>query len=102
MVLILNSGHPDNDNHDSFKTNDTNFNNRYTPGSGNKSYHRFIHKVNFNVQHQAQDELGFAGERSTIMANIYTGNKTGNYASGVCSLVGTVMQIYLESFIGIL
>ena len=81
----INSGHPDNDNHDSFKTNDTNFNNRYTPGSGNKSYHRFGIA---NVQHQAQDELGFAGERSSIMTNIYTGNKTGNYASGV-SLIGS-------------
>ena len=73
-------GHPDNDNHDSFKSNDTNFNNRYTPGSGNRSYHRFGIG---NVQHQAQDELGFSGERSTIMYNIYNGSKTSNYASGV-------------------
>ena len=78
-------GHPDNDNHDSFLSNDTNFDNRYTPGSGNKSYHRFGIG---GVQHQAQSELGFSGERSTIKTNIYTGDKSANYASGV-SRVGS-------------
>ena len=76
----INSGHPDNDNPFSFLQNDTDFNARSYGGGSNVSWHRFGIG---GVQHQAHSELGFTGERQSIMTNIYTGSKSSNYASGV-------------------
>ena len=74
------SGHPDNDNPSSFRQNDPDFNSRSYGGGSNVSWMRFGIG---GVQHQAHSDLGFSGERQSIMTNIYTGNKNTDYASGV-------------------
>ena len=73
-------GHPDNDNPGSFLSNDTDFNSRSYGGGNNVSWMRFGIG---GVQHQAHSELGWTNERQTVKTNIYTGDKSGNYASGV-------------------
>lgn len=85
-------GHPDNEDSDNFSTNDPEFDTRQTPGSGNKSFHRFGIG---NVQHQAFDELGFSSQRTTVKTDIYTGDKSGNYVSGI-SRVGTGANGYWD------
>ena len=74
------SGHPDNDNPGSFLQNDTDFNSRSHGGGTNVSWHRFGIA---NVQHQGHSELGFTGERQSVMTNIYTGDKSAQFSSGV-------------------
>ena len=85
-------GHPDNEHSDNFATNDPEFDTRQTSGSGNKSFHRFGIG---NVQHQAWDELGFTGQRTSVKTNIYTGDKSGNYVSGV-SRIGSGSSGYWD------
>ena len=76
----LNAGHPDNDNPGSYRQNDTNFNSRSYGGGSNVSWHRFGIA---NVQHCAHSDLGFTGERQSVMTNIYVGSKSSEYATGV-------------------
>lgn len=74
------SGHPDNDNPGNFRAQDSDFNSRSYGGGSNISWHRFGIG---NVQHMAHSDLGFSGERTSVKGNIYTGDKSGEYASGV-------------------
>lgn len=90
------SGHPDNQQYDNYRDNDTDYNSLgYNgQGGGNKSWWRFGVGGVFQL---AWTELGPDGEMRDTYSTVTIGNKTGNFPSGISRVTGAMNYIDMGS-----